>query len=133
MARGAEVAGPKAPPRAAGPASSPSPDPLADALRYARMIHPYSARRLSDVLWQVVSGGNVVNAHMLRLQTDMPTTPDVWASELAVLIDDLSFLTAAIAETVPRLEQMIEEADVQFERSVSAVRAIIAGFGGSTA
>jgi len=127
----AEVAGLEAPPRAESPASS-HPDPLSDALRYARMVNPYSPRRLSDALWQVVSGGNVVNAHMLRLQVDMPTTPEHWASELYALIDHLSYLSAAIDESVPRLEQMIEEADVQYERAVSAVRAIIAGFGAAT-
>jgi hypothetical protein len=95
------------------------------------MIHPYQARRLSDVLWQVISGGNIVNAQMLRLQVDMPTTPEPWASELHLLIEHLQFLSEAIADTVPRLEQMIEEADVQFERAVAAVRAIIIGFGGT--
>lgn len=104
-------------------------DRLADALRYARMVQPYSPRRLSDVLWQVVSGGNIVNAHMLRLQVDMPTTPEHWASELHLMIEHLEFLSEAIADTVPKLELMIEESDVQFERAVSAVRAIIAGFG----
>lgn len=124
-------AGGEAPPRAEPPDLSPD-ERLADALRYARMVNPYSARRLSDVLWQVISGGNVVNAHMLRLQVDMPTTPEVWSSELLLLIEHLEFLSEAIADTVPKLEQMIEEADVQFERAVAAVRAIIIGFGGST-
>jgi hypothetical protein len=96
-------------------------------MAYVRMVKPFPTRRLGEVLHQVLGTAALIDKLCMNAQIEPPRTADLWVETLWHIGDELDLLKTMIDETFPRLTQMIDEADFQYERSISAVRALLAG------
>lgn len=96
-------------------------------MAYVRMIRPFPTRRLAEVLHQVLGTAALIDKLATNAQIEPPRTADLWVETLFHIGDELELLKQMIDEVFPRLTQMLDEADFQYERSISAVRALLAG------
>ena len=96
-------------------------------MAYVRMIKPFPTRRLNEVMHQVLGTAGLIDKLVTNAQIEPPRTADLWLETLFHIGDELDLLKDLIDEVFPRLTQMIDEADFQYERSLSAVRALLAG------
>jgi pyruvate/2-oxoacid:ferredoxin oxidoreductase alpha subunit len=98
-------------------------------MAYVRMIRPFPTRRLGEVLHQVSGTMALIERLVSNAQVEPPRTADLWTDTLLHVIDELDLMHDLIEEAMPRLTQMIDEADRHYERSLSAVRALLSGVG----
>jgi pyruvate/2-oxoacid:ferredoxin oxidoreductase alpha subunit len=98
-------------------------------MAYVRMIRPFPTRRLGEVLHQVSGTMALVDRLVSNSQLEPPRTADLWTETLFHIIDELDLMHDLIEEAMPRLVQMVDEADRHYERSLSAVRALLTGAG----
>jgi hypothetical protein len=96
-------------------------------MAYVRMIRPFPTRRLNEVLHQVLGTAALVDKLATNAQIEPPRTADVWVETLCHIGDELDLMHDLIEEVLPRLTVMIDEADFLYERSLSAVRALLIG------
>lgn len=106
---------------------APRSEPSSETLAYVRMIKPFPTRRLGEVLHQVLGTAALIDKLVVNAQIEPPRSADLWTETLFHIGDELELLQTLIDEAFPRLIQMIDEADHQYERSLSAVRALLAG------
>jgi hypothetical protein len=139
---GGEEAGATAPPRARASASDVSAaesfagsrqldanraEPANDLMRYARMIKPFPTRRLAEALYHVEADVGLIHRLATNAQIQPPTTPDVWYETLEHILECLWSLELRIKEAVPMIVALQDTADVDYERSISAITAIMRG------
>jgi hypothetical protein len=134
-------AGDEAPPRAESsvslrPAESfaasrqldaPRSEPPSEVMAYVRMVRPFPTRRLGEVLHQVLGTAALIDKLVVNAQIEPPRTADLWTETLFHIGDELALLKDMIDEVFGPLTQMIDEADFHYERSLSAVRALLIG------
>lgn len=96
-------------------------------MAYVRMIRPFPTRRLSEVLHQFSGTAAIIDRLVMNAQIEPPRSADLWVETLAHILDELDLMHDVIEEAMPRIVQMVDEADYQYERSLSAVRALLTG------
>jgi hypothetical protein len=106
---------------------APRSEPTSETMAYVRMIRPFPTRRLNEVLHQVLGTAALVDKLATNAQIEPPRTADVWVETLCHIGDELDLMHDLIEEVLPRLTVMIDEADFLYERSLSAVRALLIG------
>jgi hypothetical protein len=105
----------------------PTHGPRSDLDRYVRMIRPFPTRRLAEIVYHVEADASMVHRLVLNAQVQPPVTADTWSETLLHLLDVLWSLDLRIKDAVPMIETLLDQADTDFERSVSAVTALMRG------
>lgn len=106
---------------------APRSEPTSETMAYVRMIRPFPTRRLNEAMHQVLGTAALIDKLVTNAQIEPPRTAELWTETLFYILDELDLMHDLIEEAVPRLIQMIDEADFQYERSLSAVRALLVG------
>jgi len=95
--------------------------------QYERLIRPFPIRRLTDVTHPVRNHAGVIGGMIFDLQLDPPRLPEVWWGELQRIIGELLTLRDEIDELIPKLMEMQDDADRQFEVALDALVAMMRG------
>jgi hypothetical protein len=109
---------------------APRSEPSSETMAYVRMIRPFPTRRLAEVLHQVLGTAALIDKLVVNAQIEPPRSPDVWTETLSHILTELDLMHDIIEEAVPQITVMVDEADHVYERSLSAVRALLAGADG---
>jgi hypothetical protein len=105
--------------------------PVSAEVSYARLLRPFPARRLRDVLWQVQANAAAVSTHVERLMIEPPASAEDCRFELDHLRGLLFTLAAACGEADPALGGLGCDADRAYRVAEDAVRVILEGLRGS--
>lgn len=105
-------------------------EPVNDLMRYARMVKPFSTRRLAEIVYHVEADASTIHRLVTNAQIQPPTTPDVWFETLEHILDCLWSLDLRIKEAMPMIIALQDTADVDYERSIAAITAIMRGLDG---
>ena len=106
---------------------APNGEPPSDLLRYARMVKPFPTRRLAEIIYYVEADAGLIHKLTLNAQVEPPTQPQLWRETLDHILDVLSSLSERIKEAEPKLVALYDQADNDYERSITAIVAIMRG------
>jgi uncharacterized protein Yka (UPF0111/DUF47 family) len=96
-------------------------------VRHARLLKPFSTRRLRDALYHVQADADAIRHEVERLLREPPTTPEPWTESLFRLADLLASLVERCEEAMPKVDRLAEEAPADFRRAVTAMEHMLAG------
>lgn len=96
-------------------------------VRHARLLRPFPTRRLSETLYHVLADAHAVDKAVQGILVDPPMTPEAWVFELEHMRDLLGSLSARCGDAIPSLGLMVDSADADFQRAVSAMEAAMRG------
>lgn len=96
-------------------------------LRHARLLRPFPTRRLSETLFHVYADAHAIEQAVTALLVDPPTTPERWVFEVGHIQILLTSLSERCLAALPALGVMIDSADGDFQRAVSAMEAVLRG------
>jgi hypothetical protein len=100
-------------------------EPPSDLLRYARMVKPFPTRRLAEILYYVEADAGLIHRLTVNAQVEPPTQPDLWRETLDHILEVLASLTERIEQATPLLNTLWDQADADYERSITALTAIM--------
>lgn len=101
--------------------------PASTEVRYARLLRPFSTRRLQDALYHVLADSAAISHELERLLREPPTTPEPWTESLFRLADLLASLVERCEDAMPKVDRLAEDAPGDFRRAVTAMEHMIAG------
>lgn len=96
-------------------------------VRYARLLRPFSPRRVNEALYHVMAESGSIYEAVQGLLIEPPTLPEQWVFEIAHIRDMLALLANRCADAEPLLRHIEDAADRDFQRAVDAQVAIMRG------
>jgi hypothetical protein len=114
----------------AGPEGLPRPDAPAELLRrYSRLLRPFPVKRLADALWYVQADAHAIDHALIGVQLEPPALADEWCLELRAIDDMLWSLTQRCVDAQAELHRIMDGADADERRALTAFVAIMRGLG----
>jgi hypothetical protein len=105
---------------------------VSEAGEYARLLRPYSSRRLTHALYQVEATAASISERQIRLLVDQPFDVAAWQFELETLQGMLQSLAEQCELAHRRLGLLVASAPGDHERAVRAMTRCLQGISAVT-
>lgn len=103
-----------------------------EAVQYARLLRPFSIKRMDSALFHVEASAALINKRKLAMLVDPPVDAPTWAGELERLQGDLEVLAEQCEEAWEKLGLLIRSAPADYERAIDAMTKILHGINATT-
>lgn len=104
----------------------------AEAVQYARLLRPFSVKRMAEALWYVEARAGGISNRKMELLVDPPVDAPTWSHELGRLKVELEVLAEQCEEAWHLLSDLERTAEADYARAIDAMTKVLHGINATT-